>query len=145
MNIKQWFLIALVGLPILEIYLLIKLFGALGFVLTLALLLGAAGLGMSLLRSQGLTTWLKVQNALARGELPAHEMLESGLVALGGLLLVLPGFASDILALICLIPATRKPLALYLLQHVTILQPGAPAGAAPEGPKTIEGEFRRED
>lgn len=145
MNIRQWLLVALVGLPIVELYFLIKLFGTLGFILTLALLLGAAGLGASLLRTQGLSTWLKVQQAAARGELPAQEMLESGLVAVGGVLLILPGFVSDILALLCLIPATRKPLALYLAQRLVLLQPRNTGSAEPEGQRVIEGEFRREE
>ncbi len=142
MNIRQWLLAAVLALPLLELYLLIKLFGALGFVLTLALLLGAAGLGMSLLRAQGLSTWMRVQHALARGDMPAREMLESGLVALGGLLLVIPGFLSDLLALFCLIPASRKILATYLLEN-HLEMPPRPADSAAR--ITIEGEFKREE
>ncbi|SMF96738.1 UPF0716 protein FxsA [Methylomagnum ishizawai] len=142
MDIRQWLLAAVVALPLLELYLLIKLFGALGFVTTVALLLGAASLGMSLLRSQGLSTWMNVQRALARGETPALEMLESGLVALGGLLLVIPGFLSDILGLACLIPASRKKLAGYLLQKFVVLPDGGTE--PPQGPRVIEGEFKRE-
>lgn len=146
MNIRQWLLAAIVALPLLELYLLIKLFGALGFVTTLALLLGAASLGMSLLRSQGLSTWMKVQNALARGETPALEMLESGLVALGGLLLVIPGMLSDILGLACLIPASRRRLAAYLLRNFVVLPGGAADGAGePAANRVIEGEFKREE
>lgn len=84
MNIGQWLLLALLSLPILEIYVLIKLIGSLGFLLTLVLLLGAAALGTFLLRIQGWTTWFRVQQALARGELPAREMIEGGLIAAGG-------------------------------------------------------------
>ena len=146
MNIRQWFLVAIVALPLVELYLLIKLFGVLGFITTLALLLGAASLGMSLLRSQGLSTWMKVQHALARGETPALEMLESGLVALGGMLLVIPGMLSDILGLACLIPASRRRWAAYLLQNFVILPQGATGGAAePEGMRVIEGEYKREE
>jgi UPF0716 protein FxsA len=142
MNIRQWLLLALLSLPILEIYLLIKLIGALGFVFTLALLLSAAALGMSLLRAQGLSTWMRVQQALARGELPALEMVESALVAVGGLLLLIPGFLSDIFALGCLIPATRHRLALYLLKNHLMMQPRPPESG---GRLTIDGEFKREE
>jgi UPF0716 protein FxsA len=143
MNISRWFLFALLSLPILEIYVLVKLIGALGFLLTLALLLGAAAFGMSLLRVQGFSTLLRVRQALERGELPALEMVESGLVAAGGLLLLIPGFLSDILALGCLIPAIRHRLALHLLKN-HIMAPPVPESRA-RGRITIEGEFKRED
>jgi UPF0716 protein FxsA len=142
MDIRRWFLLAVLSLPFLELYLLIKLFGALGFVLTLALLLGSAGLGMSLLRSQGLATWMRVQHALARGEVPAQEMLESGLVALGGLLLVVPGLISDILALFCLVPGSRRRIAQRLLERGYA---AAPEAGGSGGRLTIDGEFKREE
>jgi len=142
MNIGQWLLLALLSLPILEIYLLIKLIGSLGFFPTLFLLLGAAVLGTFLLRIQGWTTWFRVQQALARGELPAREMIEGGLIAAGGLLLLIPGFISDLLALLCLLPATRKRIAQRILES-GISQP--PGRATRETRHTIEGEFKRED
>lgn len=143
MNMGFWVLLAVLSLPVVEIYVLIKLMGALGFFLTLGLLLGAAGLGMSLLRSQGFSTLMQLQQAMARGELPAREVIESGLVALGGLLLLIPGFLSDIAALFCLIPASRQRLALYLLRHYVGLRPAT--DGRPEERLTIEGEFKRED
>lgn len=142
MNIARWLMLALLSLPILELYLLIKLIGVFGFLLTLALLLSTAAIGMSLLRTQGLSTWMRVQAALARGESPAREMIESGLVALGGLLLLIPGFISDLLALLCLLPASRRRLALFLLERHIGARP--PTGNSGER-LTIEGEFRREE
>lgn len=142
MNIGQWLLLALLSLPILEIYVLIKLIGALGFLLTLILLLSAAALGTFLLRIQGWTTWFRVQQALARGELPAREMIEGGLIAAGGLLLLIPGFISDALALFCLLPVTRKRLAQRILES-SVSHP--PEKTTREARHTIEGEFKRED
>lgn len=142
MNIGQWLLLALLSLPILEIYVLIKLIGSLGFLFTLVLLLGAAALGTSLLRIQGWTTWFRVQQALARGELPAREMIEGGLIAAGGLLLLIPGFISDVLALFCLLPVTRKRLAQRILESGISHPPGK---STREVRHTIEGEFKRED
>ncbi|MGX2041162.1 FxsA family protein [Methylocaldum sp. MU1018] len=142
MNIGQWLLLALLGLPILEIYLLIKLIGSLGFFPTLLLLLGAAALGTFLLRIQGWTTWFRVQQALARGELPAREIIEGGLVAAGGVLLLIPGFISDLLALFCLLPVTRKRIAQRILESSVAR---SAEKTARETRYTIEGEFRRED
>ncbi|CAI8787600.1 FxsA family protein [Methylocaldum szegediense] len=142
MNIGQWLLLVLLSLPILEIYVLIKLVGSLGFLLTFILLLGAAALGTYLLRIQGWSTWFRVQQALARGELPAREMIEASLIAAGGLLLLIPGFVSDMLALFCLLPATRKRLAQRILETGV----SYPAQKTTHRTRhTIEGEFRRED
>jgi len=142
MNIGQWLLLALLSLPILEIYLLIKFIGTLGFFPTLLLLLAAGALGAFLLRVQGWTTWFRVQQALARGELPARELIEGGLIAAGGVLLLIPGFISDLLALLCLLPATRKQLAQRILES-RVLRPVETATR--ETRRTIEGEFRRDD
>lgn len=142
MNIGQWLLLALLSLPVLEIYLLIKLVGSLGFFPTLFLLLGAAALGSFLLRIQGWTTWFRVQQALARGDLPAREMIEGGLIAAGGLLLLIPGFISDMLALFCLLPATRKRIAQRILESGISHPPGK---TTRETRHTLEGEFKRED
>ncbi|MGZ8219854.1 FxsA family protein [Methylomagnum sp.] len=143
MNMGRWLLLAVLSLPVVEIYLLIKLMGALGFFLTLTLLLGAAALGMFLLRTQGFSTMTRVQQAMARGEVPAREMIESGLVALGGLLLLIPGFLSDIFALFCLVPVTRQRLALRILRDYVGLRPAT--GEPSQDRLTIEGEFKREE
>ena len=145
MNIAPWLLLALVALPVLEIWFLVKLVGMLGLILTVALLFGAASIGMALLRSQGFATWTQVQHELAQGRLPAERMIESAILAVGGVLLVIPGFLTDFLALPCLIPATRRRLALYLMRHARIVgQRGAGLDESAE-PKVIEGEFRREE
>ena len=141
MNIGRLLLLAVLSLPILELYVLIKLIGALGFLLTLALLVSAATVGMVLLRVQGFSTLLRVRQALLQGELPAREMIESGLIAAGGLLLLLPGILSDVLAFACLLPATRRRLAGYVLKK----RGAAPSVRESRGHLIIEGEYTRED
>jgi UPF0716 protein FxsA len=144
MNMMRWLLLALLTLPVLEIYLLIKLIGTLGIVTTLLLLISAALLGTYLLRTQGWTTWMRVQQSLARGELPAREMIEGSLIAAGGVLLLIPGFLSDILALLCLIPVTRKMMAERFLQGGFVwIQRKHPTDTP--APRTIEGEFKRDE
>ena len=141
----QWLLLALLSLPVFEIYLLIKLIGTLGIFTTLLLFISAALLGTYLLRAQGWSTWMRVQQALAQGELPAREMIEGCLIAVGGLLLLIPGFISDILALLCLIPATRKTLTERLLQNSFIWMRRKNSGEPPRTQHAIEGEFRRDE
>ncbi len=143
MNIAQGLLLALLALPILEIYLLIQVGGIIGFLPTLLLLFGAAGWGTFLLQTQGLNTWLRVQQSLARGELPAVELINGAVIVAGGALLLLPGFLSDVAGLLCLIPFTRRLLVGWLVKNRLGLRQANPNDA--EGPKVIEGEFKRED
>jgi UPF0716 protein FxsA len=141
MNIAQGVLLALLALPILEIYLLIQVGGLLGFIPTLFLLLGAASLGTYLLQTQGWSTWMRVQQSLARGELPADELVNGAVIVAGGALLLLPGFLSDVVGLLCLLPFTRRLIAAWLVKsRLASMQP-----SSGDEPRVIEGEFKRED
>jgi len=142
MNIGRPLLLLLALFPFIEIYLLIRLAGGIGFIATLGLLLIAGSAGMAVIRHQGMSALTRVQQALARGELPAREVASSGIATLGGVLLVIPGILSDLLALPCLIPALRLRLADRLIASRFIM-PGAPH--RPPNDSVIEGEFRRED
>jgi UPF0716 protein FxsA len=139
MNIARGVLLAFLALPILEIYLLIQVGGVLGFLPTLLLLFGAAGLGTYLLQTQGWSTWNRLQQSLARGELPADELLNGAVIVAGGALLLLPGFLSDLVGLLCLLPPTRRLIAAWLVKN------SLAAHSTDTGPRVIEGEFKRED
>jgi UPF0716 protein FxsA len=141
MNIAQGLLLALLTLPILEIWLLIKMGAVIGFLPTLVLLFGAAGLGTYLLQTQGWSTWMRLQQSLARGELPADELLNGAMIVAGGALLLLPGFLSDVFGLLCLLPFTRRLLAAWIVRGYL----GAGQTPAGRASKVIEGEFKRED
>jgi UPF0716 protein FxsA len=141
MNKTQGLLLALLALPVLEIYMLIQIGGIVGFLPTVLLLFGAASLGTYLLQTQGWSTWMRLQQSLALGELPADELVNGAVIVAGGALLLLPGFLSDIAGLLCLIPFTRRLIAAWIVKSRLGLQ----AGAASAGPKVIEGEFKRED
>ena len=143
MNITQGLLVALLALPILELYLLIQIGGMIGFIPTLILLFGAAGLGTYLLQTQGWNTWMRLQQSLARGELPATELVNGAVIVAGGALLLLPGFLSDIVGLLCLIPLTRRVIAAWLVKSRLGLK--NVATNSPNEPKVIEGEYKRED
>jgi UPF0716 protein FxsA len=143
MNIAQGLLVALLALPILEIYMLIQIGGMIGFLPTLILLFGAAGLGTYLLQTQGWSTWNRLQQSLARGELPAAELVNGAVIVAGGALLLLPGFLSDIAGLLCLIPFTRRLIAAWLVKNRLGLRQATPTDS--NEPKVIEGEYKRED
>jgi UPF0716 protein FxsA len=93
--------------PIAELYVIIKVGEAIGLVPTLVLLLADAILGSMLLRHQGRAAWIRFNRALAEGRLPHKEVFDGVLVIMGGALLITPGFLTDILGLILLIPPTR--------------------------------------
>jgi UPF0716 protein FxsA len=93
--------------PIAELYVIIKVGEAIGTGPTIALLLADAVLGAVLLRHQGRAAWIRFNRALAEGRLPHKEAFDGVLVILGGALLLTPGFLTDIVGLILLIPPTR--------------------------------------
>jgi len=80
---------------------------AIGLIPTLVILLADAVLGSMLLRHQGRAAWVRFNRALAEGRLPHKEVFDGVLVIFGGALLITPGFLTDILGLILLIPPTR--------------------------------------
>jgi UPF0716 protein FxsA len=93
--------------PIAELYVIIKVGEAIGLVPTLLLLLADALLGSLLLRYQGRAAWIRFNRALAEGRVPHKEVFDGVLVIMGGALLLTPGFLTDIVGLIFLIPPTR--------------------------------------
>jgi UPF0716 protein FxsA len=93
--------------PIAEIYVIIQVGEAIGVLPTVILLLADAVLGSMLLRHQGRAAWIRFNRALAEGRLPHKEVFDGVLVIMGGALLLTPGFLTDIVGLVFLIPPTR--------------------------------------
>ena len=101
-------LIALfIVVPIVELYVIIQIGSLIGVVPTIALLLADALLGSLLLRHQGRGAWRRFNAALSEGRFPGREVADGLLIAIGGTLLLTPGFVTDIFGLIFLIPPTR--------------------------------------
>jgi UPF0716 protein FxsA len=104
--------------PIAELYVIIKVGEAIGVVPTIALLLADALLGSMLLRQQGRAAWIRFNRALAENRLPHKEVFDGVLIIFGGALLITPGFLTDILGLILLIPPTRALVRAIALRRV---------------------------
>ena len=139
-----WIFLALfVGVPLFELYLLIEVGASIGALPTIALSILTAILGGFLMRQQGLQTALRAQASLARGEAPALEMLEGVVIFLAGFVLLFPGFFTDLLGFLLLIPPLRRRALLLILDRVVV------AGTAPDPWRSragyIEGNWRRED
>ncbi|MEJ2392508.1 MAG: FxsA family protein [Gammaproteobacteria bacterium] len=135
--------------PIIEIYLFIKVGSQIGALNTVLLVLITAVIGAALLRKQGLSTMQQVQRELQRGELPATSMLQAMLLFIAGALLLTPGFFTDTLGLLLMIPPLRKLVALWLLERSGWIvqlrtQPPRPQSRHDDA-HTLEGEYRRRD
>ena len=102
--------VALVVVPLVEIYLLVQVGQLLGILPTLALLLGMSLLGAYLLKREGTRTWRAFRDALGSRRVPAREVADGALVIFGAALLLTPGFATDLFGLICVLPPTRAAL-----------------------------------
>src|SRR5450830_1092842 len=136
--------------PVLELFVFVQVSSAIGFFPALLLIIAGSMLGVLVLRVAGLATALRARESLNRGELPAQTMLEGLMMALAGGQLILPGFISDVLGLVMLLPFTRKLLAGKIRQRAFAddLQPrGGPAPRQPLGREgdVIEGEFEHRD
>ncbi len=124
-------------IPILEIYLLMEVGSLIGFWATLGIILLTAIVGSFLLRIQGVYTLQKVQTALNRGEIPAKAMMDGILLLIGGVLLLTPGFFTDGLGLMCLLPGPRDLISHFLSKQL-IAQQLKQRGFSAEGAATYQ-------
>lgn len=114
------FLLLFIVMPIAEMAVLIKVGGAIGVLNTVGLVLLTAVIGAWLLKQQGLATLLRANQRLNSGELPAREVAEGLILAVGGALLLTPGFITDTIGFLCLIPGTRHWFAAQALKRMVI-------------------------
>jgi UPF0716 protein FxsA len=101
-------LILFIGVPALELWLLFQIGGEIGVLPTIALLLGAGVFGSWLAKREGMRVLREMQRAVAEGRVPAEGLLSGALVLVGGVLLVTPGVATDVVGLLLLLPPTRR-------------------------------------
>jgi UPF0716 protein FxsA len=100
--------------PIVEIYVIIQVGQVIGPLPTIALLIIESLIGAWLLKREGRAAWLALQRAIGAGRLPGNELVDAGLVLVGGTLLLAPGFITDVVGFFCILPPTR-PIARRLL------------------------------
>jgi len=145
----QSLLLIFLAVPLLEIYLLIKVGSIIGALPTVFMVVFTAVLGAFLIRLQGLATMNRVRSTLMQGEIPAIEVMEGLILLISGALLLTPGFFTDTLGFLCLI----RPCRLWVIQRFLKNRGG---GVFPNASQdfrrpdsssdhTIEGEFWRDD
>lgn len=101
-------------IPAVELYLLIEIGSQLGALPTLGIVLGTGFLGAYLARLEGLNTLLRVREAALEGRSPTDDLLDGALIVAAGLVLITPGFLTDLTGFLLLFPLTRYPIREWL-------------------------------
>jgi UPF0716 protein FxsA len=111
-------LVLFIAVPLAELYLIIKVGEAIGVVPTILLLLVDSLLGSMLLRSQGRRVWRRFRQTLERGAMPHREVVDGVLVIFGGAFLITPGFLTDVIGALLLLPPTRSLFRRLLIRRL---------------------------
>jgi UPF0716 protein FxsA len=111
------FVLVLIGWPIVEIFAFIEVGQAIGWLAAIVLLLGSSALGAQLLRRQGRSAIERVALSISEHRAPARAAIDGLLGFLGGLLLVIPGFVTDALGVLLLLPPVRALMRRWLSRH----------------------------
>jgi UPF0716 protein FxsA len=130
-----------VVLPIAEIYVIIQVGQAIGALWTILLLIADSLIGARLLAWQGRTVWRRFQEAIAAGRMPHNEIIDGVMIVVGGTLLLTPGFITDVVGLVLLVPPTRAIIRRGLVRSILrrgpvtrIIVRTAPARGGPPPP-----------
>ena len=133
--------------PLLEIYVIIQVGQVIGPWWTIALLVADSIFGTWLMRHEGSRAWRALREALESGRMPATELADGALILVGGTLMLAPGFVTDGLGILLILPFTRplfrRALAALVARRVTTLNMTRP-GREPEGP-VVRGEVVDDD
>tara|TARA_Y100000389_G_scaffold145280_1_gene143760 strand:+ start:215 stop:634 length:420 start_codon:yes stop_codon:yes gene_type:complete len=103
-------LLTIISIPVIEIYLFIKIGSQIGAINTISLIFITAIIGIIYAKHEGLNTLRSGFSQLIKNELPAYEMISSAVIAFAALLLIIPGFATDLIGFLLIFPFTRKLL-----------------------------------
>jgi len=130
-------------IPLIEIYFLIQVGEVIGAGWTIFSVLATAVIGAALIRAQGASTLLRAQTNLQQGKVPAQEMIEGIMLAISGVLLLIPGFFTDTLGFILLIPAFRQAIIKPLVKQSRFTMNGQTMHSQhrPDDATIIEGEI----
>ena len=125
-------LLLFIAVPIVEMWILIQVGGEIGALPTIGLVVLTATIGLSLLKHQGLSTLMSARAKMDQGRIPAGELVSGVMLAVGGALLLTPGFVTDVVGFLLLIPATRRWVLRQIIERY-------------RGKIVIEGEYQQID
>ncbi len=109
--------LAFIAMPILEIWLILEIGGQLGLLNTIGVIIVTAVVGAALAKHQGLAALQKVQRALQTGEQVGTSMIEAALILVAAVMMLLPGFVTDGMGILLLLPPTRKLVAAVIARR----------------------------
>jgi UPF0716 protein FxsA len=150
-------LLLFIGVPAVELALLIEIGSRIGTLATLALIVGTGIVGAALARQQGLWVLRRMREEVAAGQIPAGSLLDAVVIVIAGALLMTPGILTDVVGFLCLVPGTRALAKRELLRRleravregrVTVSvhePPPGPFAPRPPGRTTIDVTPRRDD
>lgn len=133
----------LIIVPILELTLLIQIGGIIGILPTLIFLVFSFIFGVALIRHAGLSTLVAMRQRLNQGILPAQELVNGAFLLVAGVLFLLPGFISDCVALLLILPGIRT-LPRWAIITLWLMKIGKSHASATGFPEVVEGEYRQE-
>jgi len=138
--------VVFIVVPIAELYVILQVGDAIGAVPTILLLMADSLLGSLLLRSQGRSVWRQFNEAIAAGRMPHRELFDGVAVIFGGAFLITPGFLTDVVGLLLLIPPTRALLRRFAAGRLgkrfgvsTVMGAAGAAGRAGRAARTKRG------
>ncbi|HEY2767249.1 MAG TPA: FxsA family protein [Solirubrobacteraceae bacterium] len=111
------FVVLLIAIPVIEVFAFIEVGRAIGWLLAVVLLFGTSALGLRILRIQGRTAIERFSLAVSERRAPARAVIDGALGFLGGMLLVVPGFVTDVLGALLLLPPTRTLTRRWVSHH----------------------------
>ncbi len=146
-----WWLVvvAFVVVPIVEIYVIIQVGQVIGAAWTILLLIADSIFGAWLIRHEGRRSWASLNTALGSGRMPASELADGGLILVGGTLMISPGFVTDALGILLILPFTRplfrRILSRTVARRLLVVGPDVRRpGPGPQGP-VVRGEVVDDD
>lgn len=128
-----------------EAVIFVHVASAIGVLTTLFLVVLTSCIGVSLVKNQGVKNIASMQKKLAMGEVPAAEMVKSVSLILAGILLLLPGFFTDFLGLLLLLPPLQSVLVTKLISRIKVYSSGQSGFSSSQNGSTFEGEFQRKE
>ena len=117
--------VLLIAIPILEVWLLVQVGQQIGLLPTVLILIAEAIIGVLLMRHEGSRAWKALNDGFTQGKVPTGELADAALILVGGVLLILPGFLTDIIGFIFLLrwtrPVARKIIAFFVARRINRL------------------------
>ncbi len=146
LNVLLRLLLLFTVVPLVELFLLIRIGEAIGLVRTVAIVLGTGILGAWLTRLQGLRVLARIRSDLAAGRMPTDSLIDGLLILVAGLVLITPGLLTDMTGFFLLVPTSRAWLRRRIAAAFRAqIQIGRPGEQPPEQPVVIDAEWVHED